>query len=408
MKPYVDALVREALSDAIEAGLLPTRTIPGFRVDAPRHPAFGDLACDIALVLARELGEPPRAIAALVAGRLQDRNGWLAGVDVGGPGFVNFRFAPSFWRAHLADAVEAGPAYGRTVSGRGRRVRIEVEPGDPNAVASIEDGRVAATAGAAARVLAAAGCDVEQVGAIPGMDAPVAGAAAVGTPDEIVAVVGAAHAGHVARRAAARAEAAALRVLTVHPVRLTRDGEPVRSALTLGAVLGEVGGDATRFLLLLEHPGRPVDLDLELAKLERTDNPLFYVQYAYARLARVLPATASGTGAADLAHLDAELDDSDVEPLRVLAAWPDVVDRATLAVEPYRIATHAVELAAVAHRWMNRTRMVTDEPEPTGARLALARCLGQMLGDALRLCGVSVPERIAGPDVEEVERWRIR
>ncbi|HKA30262.1 MAG TPA: DALR anticodon-binding domain-containing protein [Candidatus Binatia bacterium] len=407
MKPYVDALVREALSDAIEAGLLRTRTIPGFRVDAPRYPAFGDLACDVALVLARELGEPPLAIAALVTGRLRDRHGWLAAVDVGGPGFVNFRFAPSFWRARLADAVAAGTGYGQVVSGRGRRVRIEMEPGDRSAAPSVEDGRGAAVAGAAARLLAAAGSDVEQIGGVPDLDPPATAAVATGTPDEIVAVVGAAQAACVVRRAAARSEAA-LRVLTVHPVRLTRDGEPVRSALTLREVVDEVGGDATRFLLLLERPERPVDLDLELAKLERTDNPLFYVQYACARLARVAGATVPGAGESDLSHLDAELDDSDVEPLRMLAAWPDVVDQATRAVEPHRIAAHAVELAAVAHRWMNRNRMVTKEPEPTRARLALARCLRQMLNEALRLCGVSAPERIARPDVEEVERWRTR
>jgi len=407
MKPYVDALVREALSDAIEAGLLRTRTIPGFRVDAPRYPAFGDLACDVALVLARELGEPPLAIAALVTGRLRDRHGWLAAVDVGGPGFVNFRFAPSFWRARLADAVAVGTGYGQVVSGRGRRVRVEMEPGDRSAAPSVEDGRGAAVAGAAARLLAAAGSDVEQIGGVPDLDPPATAAAATGTPDEIVAVVGAAQAACVVRRAAARSEAA-LRVLTVHPVRLTRDGEPVRSALTLREVVDEVGGNATRFLLLLERPERPVDLDLELAKLERTDNPLFYVQYACARLARVAGATVPGSGESDLSHLDAELDDSDVEPLRVLAAWPDVVDLATRAVEPYRIAAHAVELAAVAHRWMNRNRMVTKEPEPTRARLALARCLRQMLNEALRLCGVSAPERIGRPDVEEVERWRTR
>ena len=407
MKPYVDALVREALSDAIEAGLLRTRTIPGFRVDAPRYPAFGDLACDIALVLARELGESPRAIAALVMGRLHDRLGWLAAVDVGGPGFVNFRFAPSFWRARLADAVAAGASYGQAVSGGGRRVRIEVEPGEPAGTPSVEDGRAAAVAGAAARLLAAAGCDVEQIGGVTGTDAPTDGAAASGMPDEIVAVVGAAQAARVVRRAAGRSETA-LRVLTVQLVRLTRDGEPVRSALALPDVLDEVGADATRFLLLLERPDRPAELDLELAKLERTDNPFFYVQYACARLAHVLGATASGAAESDLSHLDAELDDSDLEPLRVLAAWPDVVDQATRAVEPHHIAAHAVELAAVAHRWMNRNRMVTREPEPTRARLALARCLRQILGDALRLCGVSAPERIVRPDVEEVERWRTR
>src|SRR5262249_40833426 len=144
MKPYVDALVREALSDAIEAGLLRTRSMPDFRVDSPRHAVFGDLACDVALVLGRELSEAPRTIAAAVAGRLRDRHGWLAGVEVGGPGFVNFRFALAFWRARLEDALSAGQAYGRTLLGRGRRVRVELAREDPDREPSVGDGRTAA------------------------------------------------------------------------------------------------------------------------------------------------------------------------------------------------------------------------------------------------------------------------
>ena len=110
---------------------------------------------------------------------------------------------------------------------------------------------------------------------------------------------------------------------------------------------------------------------------------------------------------ADATPLDpAALDASDAEPLRLLAAWPDVVEVATRAVEPHRIATRAVELAAAVHRWMNRNRITVGGRPPARVRLALARCLRQMLGDALALCGVSAPEQIARPDVEEVEGWR--
>jgi len=399
MKPYVDALVREALSDATEAGLLPDRTMPGFRVDSPRHATFGDLACDVSLVLARELGEPPEAIAALVMGRIRDRNGWLAGIDVGGPGFVNFRFAPAFWRARLLDAVAAGSVYGRTSAGRGRRVRVTVARADPGAAASIADGRAGAIAGAATRLLAAAGCDVELDGAVSDIDASRSFALAGGTPDEVVAVAAAAHAGEVVRRAAEVPGAPAFRLLAVHPVRLTRGGEPVQRAPSLSAVLDEIGPDAVRFLLLLERPDRP--LDLELAKLDGTDNPVFYARSASARLGRVLRRAPADATPLDPAALDA----SDAEPLRLLAAWPDVVEVATRAVEPYRIATRAVELAAAVHRWMNRNRITVESP-PARVRLALARCLRQMLGDALALCGVSAPERIDRPDVEEVEGWR--
>jgi arginyl-tRNA synthetase len=401
MKPYVDALVREALSDATEAGLLPARTLPGFQVDAPRHAEFGDLACDVPLVLARELGEPPQALATIVMERIRDRNGWLAGVDVGGPGFVNFRFASSFWHARLFDAVAAGPAYGRTSAGRGRRVRITIDQARPDAPSTIEDGRAGVLAGAAARLLGAAECDVERSGAVPDMDAPPAPARASGRPAEVVAIAPVAHAAEVARRAAREPDTPAFRLLAVGPVRLMRDGEPVRGEPPLAAVVDEIGRDAARFLLLLERPDRPLALDLELAKLDGTDNPVCYVHLAYARLGRMLRAAPH-----DPTPLDPSgLDDSDVESLRLLAAWPDVVEHATRAVEPYRIATHAVALAAAVHRWMNRNRMIVGNRTPAGVRLALARCLRRMLGGALALCGVSVPDPIARPDVEEVEGW---
>jgi arginyl-tRNA synthetase len=398
MKRYVDALVREALNDAIEAGLLRTCTVPGFRVAAPRYPAFGDLACDVALVLARELGEPPRALAALVMGRLRDRHGWLAGVEVGGPGFVNFRFAPPFWRSRLAEAAAAGAAYGRTGPAPGRRVRIEVERDDATAAPSVADGRAGAIAGATARLLAAAGCDVEQVGAVPEVDGPAVGARPCGAraPAELIAIAGASQAGEVARRDRV---GSVLRLLSVHSVRLARDGEPVRGDVPLADVVREIGRDATRFLLLLERPDRPVELDLELAKLECTDNPVFYVQYACARLDAVLRAAPAVAEPPDLSQLD----DLDVEPLRALAAWPEVVDEASRALEPHRVAAHAVELAAVVHRWMNRTRVGTEaDTAASPARLALATCVRQVLHGALSVCGVSVPEPIVRPDVEEV------
>jgi arginyl-tRNA synthetase len=401
MKPYVDALVREALSDATEAGLLPARTMPGFRVDAPRHAEFGDLACDVPLVLARELGEPPQALAALVVDRIRDRNGWLAGMDVGGPGFVNFRFASSFWHARLLDAVAAGAAYGRTSAGRGRRVRVTIDRARPDAAPTIADGRAGAIAGAAVRLLVAAESDVERGGTVPDIDAPLPAGGATGTPDEVVAIAAVAHAGEVARSAVREPDATAFRLLAVHPVRLTRDGQPVRGEPALAAVVDEIGRDAARFLLLLERRDRTLDLDLELAKLDGTDNPLFHARLACARLGQVTRATPPGTMPLDPSLLD----DSDVESLRLLAAWPDVVEFATRAVEPHRIATHALEVAAAGHRWMNRNHLCTGNRPPAGVRLALADCLRQMLGGALALCGVSAPERIVRPDAEEVEGW---
>src|SRR5262249_32429232 len=148
---------------------------------------------------------------------------------------------------------------------------------DPRMAPSVGDGRAGVIAGAIARLLAAAGCDVEQVGAIAEVEDAVVGARrrGVGARAELIVVAGASQAGDVVRR---HAMASGLRLVSVDAVRLMRDGEPVRDAVALGDVVREIGRDATRFLLLLERPERRIDLDLELAKLDRTDNPVFYVR----------------------------------------------------------------------------------------------------------------------------------
>jgi arginyl-tRNA synthetase len=392
MKRHVDALVREALSDAIEGGLLRTRAVPQFTVDAPRHAAFGDLACDVALVLGRQLGRSPHALGATIASRLRDPHGWLAEVGVGGPGFVNFRFAPPFWRAVLADALEAGGAYGRSDAGLGRCVRVElVRAGASGAT----EARGAAVADAVVGLLGEAGADVERGGAVPGL-APAApdGASRDRRLGQLVAVVTGDRSHATPRLEEMRAARASLRILPVHDVRLTRDGSPVQERLTAGALLDEIGPDALRFLLLLERAERALDLDLALARCERTDNPLFLVQYAHARVAsRARSSERSGEpipAQRDLSVLGAD----DLEVLRAIAGWPDVLDVAARALEPDRVARFAVELAAATHRWLNRHRPAGASPRLARARGALAGCMQGLLHRALAVLNVSAPERM--------------
>lgn len=391
MKRHIDALVREALSDAIQEGHLRTRVIPAFTVDAPRHAAFGDLACDVALVLGRQLGKSPHAIGATIAGRLRDPHGWLAEVGIGGPGFVNFRFAPPFWGAILAEAVEAGAGYGRTDVGQGRRVRVElIRDGASDATGA----RGAAVADAVAGILRAAGADVERAGTVAGL-APGgrSGPALAARFGQLVGVVaGDATAGLPPLEATLRergAHGAALRLLPVQAVRVMRDASPAWECPSADELLREIGPDALRFLLLLERAERPVDLDLELAKRVRTDNPLFLVQYARVRLA------GRRRGSEAPAQPDpSRLGTADVEVLRALASWPDVMDVASRALEPDRIARFAVELAGATHRWLNRHRPLDTELALGRTRAALSGCLERVLSQALALCKVSAPERM--------------
>ncbi len=378
MKRHVDALVRAALNDAIQGGHLRTRTVPPFTVDVPRHPAFGDLACDVALVLGRQLGKSPHAIGAAIAGRVRDPGGWLAEVGIGGPGFVNFRFAPPFWGAILTEALAAGSGYGRSDVAAGRRVRLELGRVRENDAAGARAGVVA---DAVAAILRAAGADVEGAGGGPSVGSS--------PPDELIRIVSGHSASTLPPAGDREPAASSVRLLPVGPVRVTRDGSPAGDGLAAAALRDERGADALRFLLLLERTERPIDLDLELAKREGTDNPLFLVQCAYARLVRRV-ADRERPLSFDPSHLGP----ADVEGLRALARWPDVLEIASRALEPDRIARFAVDLGGAAHRWLNRNRPGAGGEAVERTQSALAGCLAGVFREALARCNIVAAERM--------------
>jgi arginyl-tRNA synthetase len=221
---------------------------------------------------------------------------------------------------------------------------------------------------------------------------------------QLVNVLGADHHGYVGRlRALVRAFGFApdmLRVVLVQLVNLTRGGQPVRMGkragefVTLREVLDEVGPDAARFFFLLRKADSQLDFDLALAKEQSTDNPVFYVQYAHARIASVLrQAAEAGIG------VDADPDltpvgEAEVELLRTVASFPDVVEAAAEDLEPHRVVFYVLGLAGAFHRYYNRHRILTDERALTQARLAVARSVQQVLRSALGVAGVAAPERM--------------
>src|SRR5947207_7981977 len=165
MKRHVEGLVRQALSAAIEAGELRVAEAPAFAVEVPSDPRFGDLSTNAALVLARAEGRPPHVIARLLVGRLEAvaPAGWLQGPpEVAGPGFINFRLAPSFCQRMLADALVSGEAYGRSATGAGRRPQIEFVSANPPGPLTVGHGRNAVIGDALARLLAENGWQVER------------------------------------------------------------------------------------------------------------------------------------------------------------------------------------------------------------------------------------------------------
>ena len=223
----------------------------------------------------------------------------------------------------------------------------------------------------------------------------------------LVYIWGADHHGHVPRMQAA------IRALGEDPdhaefligqlVSLTRGGVPVRMSkrtgelITFDELLDEVGKDAARYLLLRQGADTPLDFDMEQAIARSQDNPVFYVQYAHARIASIVRhATEQGIALApveDVALTELQ-HESEQELLRKLAELPEVVEVAAALRAPHRVTRYAEELAADFHAFYRDCRVVSDDASLTQARLHLCRAAQISLANALRLLGVSAPEKM--------------
>jgi arginyl-tRNA synthetase len=194
------------------------------------------------------------------------------------------------------------------------------------------------------------------------------------------------------------------RVLIVQQVNLLRGGEAVKMSKRLGRLIEmeelieEVGTDAARFLFLTRATSTPLDFDLDLAVARNEENPVYYVQYAHARLCRLLEKAADQglpiQGALDPTPLPALVEPEARMVMRLLASFPEVVADAACQFEPHRVPAYLRELAAAFHVFYHHHQVV-GSPEPVqGARLALCRAARIVLANGLALIGVSAPERM--------------
>jgi len=223
--------------------------------------------------------------------------------------------------------------------------------------------------------------------------------------DQLIDVWGADHHGYVARVAAAIEALGMARdkfqVIIVQLVRLTRGGEVVRMGkrsgefVTLREVVDEVGVDATRFFFLMRRGDSQLEFDLALATKQSSENPVFYVQYAHARICTLF-AKAADAGvvvpAAAAAALERLTEAEEQELVKLLAQFPDVVEDAAREREPHRIVFQLIELAAAFHRCYNRHRILDVEPGLRDARLVLAGAVRRVVRIGLELLGVRAPE----------------
>ncbi len=225
--------------------------------------------------------------------------------------------------------------------------------------------------------------------------------------DRVIDVWGADHHGYVPRMKAVVAGLGHppedLDVLLIQMVNLLRDGQPYtmgkRSGnfITLREVVDEVGRDACRFYFLMRRSDSQLDFDLELAKRQSSDNPVYYVQYAHARVCSInRNAAEQGVplpvrGRVDLSGLVLA---EELALAKLLARYPDAVVIAAQNCEPHRIVYYIQDLAAQFHSYYNRQRVLVEDAITTQARLYLVNGVRIVLANALSLLGVDAPERM--------------
>ena len=225
---------------------------------------------------------------------------------------------------------------------------------------------------------------------------------------KLINVWGADHHGYVPRLKAAMQglgyEANQLQVVLVQMVQLTRGGEPVRMGkrtgefVSLEEVLDEVGSDAARFFFLMRKSDSHLDFDLELAKKQSSDNPVFYVQYAHARVASIFEQAAKSgiaLGTHDSVQVERLELAEELELVRQMIQFNDVLADSVRELEPHRMVFFLLELAGEFHRYYNRHRVISEDVELSRARLLLLENVQKTVRRGLDILGVAAPLKMA-------------
>ncbi len=522
-------------------------------IQPPRDARHGDLAANVAMLLAKEAGRNPRDLARDLAAALPQRCPDILSAEVAGPGFINVTFSPDFWRQTVLDVERQGVDFGRSNVGAGRKTLVEYVSANPTGPLHVGHGRGAAVGDSLARLLRRAGYDVhteyyindaglqmrllglsvwlrvqelmqrpvqwpesyyrgdyiidiakEMLAEDPSLpDLPeeegrercyqramndildgirkdladfrvehqnwfsektlVTGGkvdAAFAALDKaghtchkdnaywfateklgddkdrvlrksdgtltyfasdiayhhdkyqrgyqwLIDIWGADHHGYVPRMRAAIAAMGQPRdsfdVVLIQLVNLLQNGQPVSMSTragtfeTLADVIKEVGTDAARFMFLSRKSDSPLDFDLELAKQRSLDNPVYYVQYAHARVCAVLR-RAGERGItlppqSDLALLAALDTPEDMSLLRKAAGMEDMIATAAQTLAVHHVSHFLMDLAGMLHSYYAKHQvLVAGDEARTRARLALLRAIGQVLRNGLDILGVSAPE----------------
>ncbi len=564
MQSYLAKEVRAALE---AMGELPADFNLTF--EQPKNPEHGDVATNAALTLARVFRKSPRAIAEELVARLREAPldpKRISGLEVAGPGFINFRYATDYLRDELAAILERGENYGRTEGGRGKSAIVEYVSANPTGPLTVGHGRNAVLGDTVANLLDWTGYDVtreyyfndagrqmrvlgESVRArylalvdpdLPTREIEAAKGERVVVPEpfpddgylgeyivdiaralyeefgaglqdaeelrpfqvaaqeaifaEIESTMGRLgirmdtyfnehslyesdavwkalesmrEKGHVYDRDGAvwfktselgkeqdtvlvkstgeptyrlpdiayhvdkldrgfdliidvfgadhiatypdvirgvevlGYDASRIEVVIYQFVTLVRSGMPVKMStrkanyVTLDDLMDEVGEDVTRFFFLMRSPNTHLEFDLDLAKEAREKNPVFYLQYAHARICSIVrKAEEVGFSFAGDVNLSRLTHETEIDLIKHLLSFPEVITGAAGAREPHRIITYLNETATAFTKFYDACRIVGEEQELATARMHLAEAARIVLNNGLSVLGISAPERM--------------
>lgn len=226
--------------------------------------------------------------------------------------------------------------------------------------------------------------------------------------DELIDIWGADHHGYIPRMQAVIQALGcprdSLRVLLVQMVSLLKGGQPVQMSkragefITLREVIDDIGADTTKFLFLTRRSDSHLEVDIEVAKAQSSENPVYYVQYVHARInsifekakAEALPVTPEA-----LQDFNGELfNEEEMRMVKKLLYYPMLLKNAALAHEPHRITFYLQELAGMFHPYYHKHKVITEDAELSKARLALCAAVQIVVRHGLKILGVNAPERM--------------
>ena len=545
--------LEQAAAQAKAQGELNFEELPDFVLEEPRERQYGDLATNLAMVMARQAKRSPRDIASTLIAHLDKTNTWIEGMEIAGAGFINFRLNPLWLTGVINEVRAAGERYGQVDLGKGQKVQVEFVSANPTGLLHMGNARGAALGDSLASLLSLAGYEVSREFYINdagnqihnfalslearylqllGEDAPfpeggyhgedlidtVKGlitkvgdkylsvdpglrreflvryaldekmhniretlekfgvnydvwfseqslhdsgevrsalenlqkkgfiyekegalwlkstlfgdekdevvVRSNGTPtyfaadiayhrnkfergfDRVINIWGADHHGHVARMKGAMAalgyDSDNLQIILMQLVRLIQGGEVVKMSkrsgqyITLRELMDEVGTDAARFFFNLRDPDSTVEFDMDLAKAQSSDNPVYYVQYAHARLSSILRQAQDldEIGTPTEAELELLSTAEERDLLKKLADFPGEIQTAARLLEPHRLARYVLDLAALFHTFYNSQRVLVDDQALRRARLSLVSAVKQVIANGLGILGVSAPEKM--------------